>query len=258
VRRNNAPVGILNMNIEICKKHLVGKPVAFTAGNLNTIYRGVIVDVIEDAKWHGGSLILVPSKEANFCHVRVFAFVDGILHSFKKNEEAEGEPMCEEPIIEGAVPVGSIMKVIFREEKEANQPPARPSVRGLIESVGTFTGCKELMDKFVTDGHIRKDGQTLHVDFSISDQPGCMCGFATQVEHIESVTRDLKQFFSADEIIYHHSRRVEGNFVTVEVEPGHKGQIRNLPGALKGDPWCGTYPVIKGLNMRWEAAPAKE
>lgn len=240
------------MNIAIAKKHLVGKPVGFTSGDLNTIYRGVIADVIEDAKWHGGSIILVPAEAANFRHVRAFALIDGILHSFKLNEEETSEPMCEEPIIDGAIPLGLIMKMIFRKEEELNRPPAPLSVMGLIESVGTFTGCKELVDKFNDKGWFRKEGQTLHVDFNISDQAGCMCGFATRVEHIESVTRDLKRFFGTDEIIYHITR---GNFVTVEVEPGHKGIIDNLPG---GKGWCNTYPIIKGLGMRWESTVTKQ
>lgn len=239
------------MNINICKKHLVGKSVAFTAGNLNEIYRGVISDVIEDAKFQGGSLILVPAETANFCHVRAFAFVDGILHCFKTNKEETSEPMCDEPIIDGAIPVGSIIKMIFQEEKELNRPPEPPSVRKLIQETGTFTGCKELMDKFAKSGQIRKEGRTLYVEFSISDEPGCMCGFATHVEHIESVTRDLLKFFDADEIVYQHTTKTEDNYVTIEVEPGHKGAIRNLPGAFEGDPWCGTYPVIKGLRMKW-------
>lgn len=246
------------MNIEICRKHLVGKPVAFTAQNLNKIYRGVVSDIIEDPKWHGGSIILVPTQ-ANFHHVRAFAFVDGILHSFKLNEAATSEPMCDEPIIDGAIPLGELMRqVIFPEEEALNRPPEPPSVRKLISETGTFTGCKELMDKFTGDGRIRKDGNTLHVDFSISDQPGCMCGFATEVEQVESVTRDLKKFFEADEIVFHHTTKTAGNYVTIEVEPGHKGGIRNLPGAYEGDPWCGTYPVIKGLGMRWEAALEKQ
>jgi len=239
------------MNIEICKKHLVGKPVAFTAGNLNTIYRGVIADVIEDAKWHGGSLILVPAESANFCHVRAFAFVDGILHSFKLNEEATSEPMCEEPIIDGAIPVGSIMKMIFREEEELNRPPQPPSVRKLIEETGTFTGCKELTEKFVNDGLIRKDGTMLHVDFNISSQAGCMCGFAGTVQELESVTRDLKRFFEADEIVYHLPNKHISHVTMPEVEPGYSGSICSVPGYYACDPSCGTYPVIKGLGMSW-------
>lgn len=242
------------MNIDICKKHLVGKPVAFTAGNLNTIYRGVIADaivadVIEDAEWQGYSIILVPAEAANFCHVRIIFNATRMCHSFKLNEEVTNEPMCEEPIIDGAIPFGSIMKMILREH---------PNVQGLIKEFGTFTGCKYLTDEFVKDGLIRKEGKVLHVNFGIFGPTGCVCNFTEKVEKIESVTRDLKKFFEADEIVYHLTKKLAEYTTMTEVDPGYTGSIRSVPGAHKGDPLCGTYPVIKGLGMKWVCEGKRE
>jgi hypothetical protein len=240
------------MNINILKKHLVGRPVAFTTTDLSKIYRGEISDVIEDEKFHGGSLILVATN-ANFVHVRAFGFVDGILHCFKPSDTAEtSEPMCEEPIIDGAIPFGDLMKrVILPEEKEASRPPAGPSIQDLITKHGTFTGCQELVDRFTAEGSIRKEGRLLHVSMDISTQVGCMCGLTRRVEKFESLTRDLLRYFDADEIVW-HTKRGAGNTAIVQVEPGHQGSIDSLPGSFKGDSLCGTLPVIKGIPMRWE------
>ena len=256
------------IDLNVCKKHLLGKPVAFTAGeNYRMVYKGVITDVVEDSKFLGNrGLLLLKSESADFLSVRAFWLVDSIIYCYQPRKSAKGqtgEPMCDEPVIDGAIPLGTMMeKVIIPEIEAMNRPPEPPSVRKLIQEHGTFTGCKELMDRFQKEGLIRMDGKTLHVDFSISDQRGCMCGFATEVEEVESVTRSLKKFFKADEIIYHapadgSGNLGSGNFVTVNVRSGRKCGIRNLRGAYEGDAWCGTYPVIKGLNMRWEG-PAKK
>jgi len=176
-------------------------------------------------------------------------------------EGQRSQPAVEEPVIDGCIPLGQLVRqVIFREEEELKNPtpPSPPSVKKLIRETGTFTGCQELTDRFVKNGLIRKEGRILYVSLDISDESGCMCGLATDVEQIESVTRDIKKFFDADEIVYQHTHRRADNLAVVEVEPGYKGEIRKLPGAYKGDSWCGTYPVIKGLGMRWEPVPQEQ
>mgnify|MGYP001592757378 FL=1 len=244
------------MNIEIWKKHLVGKPIAFSSfGKIDAKYRGIISDAVETTE--GFHPLVIFATQANFHSVSTFMLGDSIMHSVQQTEGQSSCPFCEEPVLDGCVPLGELVrKVILPEEKKASEPPEPPElpdIRDLIKETGTFTGCKELIDKFLAEGLLRKEGQTLHVDFKIA-RNGCMCGFTYQVEKIESVTRSLKEFFGANEVVYHLPTRTAEKSSIVEVEVGYKGKTYKLPGAHQGAEQCGTYPVIKGLGMRWEFA----
>lgn len=241
------------MNIAICNKHLAGKSVAFSSGldGIDAKYHGVISEVLL-GEWAGNASLVLMAKDANFYSVRALMLCGDIMHSVQEVEGQTSQPACTEPIISGCIPLGEIMRrVIFPEEEGMNKPPKLPTIRELIEETGTFTGCKELTDKFVKDGLIRKEGKVLHVDFNISDQPGCMCGFTGAVEKLEFVTRDLKKFFEADEIVYHLPTKHISHVTMPEVEPGYTGMIDEMPGCYESDRACGTYPVIKGLEMSW-------
>jgi hypothetical protein len=244
------------MNIDICRKHLVGKSVAFIAQEDYTkVYKGVITEVAEDHKFMGNrGLLILKAESADFQWVRAFYLVDGIIYCYmpKTAKHDAGEPMCSVPVIDGAIPLDIMMvKVIIPEVEALNRPPEPPKVWKLIAETGTFTGCKELTDQFVKDGLIRKEGKVLHVDFNISSQPGCMCGFTDKVEKLEFVTRDLKKFFEADEVVYHLPTKHSSRVTMPEIEPGYTGPIEEVPGHYEHDEQCGTYPVIKGLGMSW-------
>ena len=99
-------------------------------------------------------------------------------------------------------------------------------------------------------GFFRSEGQTFHVGMGVFQPYACMCmcDNANSVERLESFVRRLQGFFGADEIVFHGRAR---DAVFPEVESGTTGSITCLPGA-KGV--CSTYPIIKGLGMRWEFA----
>ena len=129
------------------------------------------------------------------------------------------------------------------------EPQKQLNVQDLI-AAGKLTECKELMDRYVADGSMRKDGAIVHMDLRLA-QFECMCRFVHYVEHLESLTKNLKKFFVADEIVFHVPGMMASEAAIIEVETGCRGSIQTLPGASKDHGMCGTYPVIKGLGMRW-------
>jgi len=238
------------MKLSICRKHLVGKTIAFSNfGTIDAKYYGTISGV-SWGKTMGQSLNLTVVN-GNFYSVSSFVLGDSIMHHIKATKSSKGGPMVEEPIISGCVPLGRIVReVILREEEDAKKPPVPPTASRLIYEVGTFTGCKKLMRKFHKEKTIRKVGNVLHVDMSIFN-PNCICGISLRVSVVEALTRDLKKVFGVEEVVY-HARQFESN-LTVEVEPGYSGDC-NDAGRMKGfnGDSCRVHPVIKGLGMRWE------
>lgn len=128
-----------------------------------------------------------------------------------------------------------------------------PSVSGLINDRGSFTGNRDLIEYLISRNFIFVlDKKTLYVDMSIMDnQPGCICGFSPYVECVESVTRDLLEYFKVEEVVYFNIRRRKDQMKFLELDSGYKGRIDQIPRGYEDDPGCGNYPLIKGISMRW-------
>lgn len=227
---------VSRMNETLCGQH----GIVMMTGENRPKYVGVFIK----AEMKGNLLI-------RFSEELVLFFLPlGMVNVVGEPDDKGGYPgkvICDELYV-GDKTLGEI----FADEVEEIPVPKPPTVSSLIKETGTFTCCQELVDKFVANGLIRKEGRVLHVSMDISSEAGCICGLAERVEEIESLTRNLKKFFDADEIIYHHTDRTAEMISIVEVDPGYKGHICELPGAFEGDSYCGTYPVIRGLGMRWE------
>lgn len=130
-----------------------------------------------------------------------------------------------------------------------------PDLRYLVSSsMDSVASRLVTIAKWQMDGSIYRVGKSLHVNFFDLAGTGCMCGFSERVEDLERMTLVFKTIFDADEVVY-HTKRGFTNSTVVEVEAGLTGSIRNLPDAHKGDGLCGTFPVIKGLGMRWVFDP---
>jgi hypothetical protein len=91
-----------------------------------------------------------------------------------------------------------------------------------------------------------RQGTELHINID------CICNFAFSLDELEKHERKLKMLFNTDKIVFHHLFRKECEAAVIEVESGSKKPIDHLLGAYKGDRWCGTYPLIKGLGMEWK------
>lgn len=131
--------------------------------------------------------------------------------------------------------------------------PDMPSVAEIIKATGGITCASRHLALFEQRGWIKKaeDG-SLIVSLRICLKYGacCICGLTSTVEGLESLVRDLLRHYEADKIILVNNRvGLESAYPVVK--PGTTGDIWELQHAHKGDSWCGTYPLIEGINMSW-------
>lgn len=216
---------------------LVGQPgIVMVTGENRPMYVGTFIQAERE-----GNLLIRFSNELVLLFEPMMMI--NVVGDKKEDGSHSGKIICDELYIGSKT-----LQEIFLDEVEERLHPEAGTVRGLIRETGTFTSSKELIDKFVADGRIRKDGNTLYVSMEISNVSGCLCGFAMRIEEMESVTRDLKNFFGVDEIVYYGLTRTIDDVHIVEFEPGSIGSLDAEHSA------CNICPIIKGLGMRWEFA----
>ncbi|MBP6858751.1 MAG: hypothetical protein KBC33_02885 [Candidatus Pacebacteria bacterium] len=117
----------------------------------------------------------------------------------------------------------------------------------LVRETGTIMSCKSVVEKATNAGFLRKEGDTLHFDMKMiplfsEGKETCYCAISMQVEHWESLVRSLKKEFSVNKVVFHTDNTSRRKVTFVEFDQGSKGELD----------YCTTYPVIKGLGMRWE------
>jgi hypothetical protein len=240
------------MNIAIIRSNLIGRQVAITdsANNLRVL-SGAVTDITMNTDGKNASFAMIVQC-SDFSQINVMFDGDGRSSHYCQyipNGGDAHEGLFCQPIFDGAIPFYTLVRKICDEtDEQLRHERYLDSFQGRFKRAMN-EGHNEPLAKFVDNGTIRVDGKTLYVDLAAFSQSRCICYVAESVEKLESLTRGLLALYQADKIAFTGIERE--HFVTVEVEPGHHGRIEDLADAYAADRHCGTYPMIRGLDMSW-------